>query len=728
MSFQQSSVDVSTSTSTKGVNPMVNAFAKEAAINAVADLITAWTWNGDATFGSMGDGPGASMLSLDNRMVRQVHSAPSARRGYKATPTKHHAPTPTVIDEYQRQILDERFDEFVGRITSLPMTEQARWWSMMFRYVFYLRNLRGEGKRERLLFYYLFDKVHAHYPKTAEALIFLIPDYGYFGDLDYLLIMYATRADGAGVVKAALNCYAHYLNADAIQVFGKKVGDITADEADQLNTKLKAMTSEELSAFRKGKKLSLAAKWFKREGKKDSDHVELFIEQFFFPNGGFSELKTSSPAVYKKRANYSMMRLRKIITALTQCLAVGEQLMTATDSPADIQRDWSDIDMEHAPAAFATKYRKALLNESLTAPLSADEVDTGNRSSTVDRVACRKNTLNAILGGKLKGANSDLANLAKIVMGYMVGGNGYGHASLSPTLTSAERSLISQQWRDMMKSVSELVEEAVKLHADDPEFLDPREAIFVVDTSGSMSSANVQHIAVALGLLGASISTMPGCLISFSDRPELFKVDLSKDVFDQFLTVLNGPTGLKTNIDATYRLVLDLMEKSGTTRSTFALVYLTDGQFDSGLVHFENDSEATPKYGYGYGGVYGTQGTKKHFEQVFLGRMEKAFASKGFTLPRTVFWNLNGMGDGYSATADIKGVQMVSGFSQTIMRQVLSGEYKQVTDPVTGASRVDVDPWTSFAKAVSSATFEPVLRCVLDTKEGVFGLTATSEV
>lgn len=721
MSSQQSSVDVSTFTSTKGSNPMVSAFAKEAAINAVADLITAWTWNGDATFGSMGDGPGASMLSLDNRMVRQVHSAPSARRGHKATPNHHRAPTPVVMDEYQRSTLDGLFDEFVGRISSLPMTEQARWWSMMFRYVFYLRNLRGEGKRERMLFYYLFEKVHAHYPKTAEALVFLIPDYGYFGDLDHLLTTFAPRADGAGVVKAVLNCYAHYLNADAVQVFGKKVGDITADEADTLNTQLKAMTSEELSAFRKGKKLSLAAKWFKREGKKDSDHVELFIEHFFFPNGGFSEFKTSNPAVYKKRMNYSMMRLRKIITSLTQCLAVGEQLMTSTDKPADIHRDWSDIDMEHAPAGFATKYRKALLNESLTTPLGADEVDSGNRSSAADRVACRKNTLNAILGGKLKGANSDLANLAKIVMGYVVGGNGYGHASLSPSLTSAERSLISQQWRDMMKSVSELVEEAVKQHADDPEFLDPREAIFVVDTSGSMTSANVQHIAVALGLLGASISTMPGCLISFSDKPKLFKVDLSKDVFDQFLTVLNGPTGLNTNIDATYRLVLDLMEKSGTTRSTFALVYLTDGQFDSGLVHFDGVKS------YGYSSGYGTLGTKKHFESVFLGRMEKAFNDKGFTLPRTVFWNLNGLGEGYSATVDIKGVQMVSGFSQTIMRQVLSGEYKQVTDPVTGATRVDIDPWTSFAKAVTSTTFEPVLRCVLDTKEGVFGVTTPSD-
>ena len=698
---------ISSTMSTKPSAPsaLVSAFASEAATSAINDLITAYTWNGDITFGSMGDGPSASMLSLDNKMVREVAPhKPILKAG------THRAFKPVVMSDAQRAILDERFDEFNTRVSTLPFTDQKRWWTIMFNYLFYLRNLRGEGKREKLLFYYLFDKVHHHYPKTVEALVSLIPNFGYFGDLDELITRYRTTS--TGVVNAAVRCYADHLNADALQVFGKKVSEISVDEATELNIKLKTMSADELSTFSKGKKISLAAKWFPREGKKDSDHIDLFLNHFFWPNGGLDNIKTSNPENYKKRYIYSMMRLRKIITTLTQCIGVGEQLMTTSGKASDIHRNWADIDMEHAPSGFTTKYRKALLNESLTTPVDASSIDTGNRSTRDDRIECRKHTLSTILEGKLKGANTDLASLAKIIYGY-ANSNLHG-------LSSAERSLISQQWRDMVKTITELVLASITLHAEDPEFLDPREAIFIVDTSGSMSSANVEHIAIALGLLGSSISSMTGCMISFSMEPTVYHIDQTKDVFDQFLTVMSNPMGLNTDIDKTYKCVLDLMEKSGTTSSSFAIVYLTDGQFDSGLVMFPNVA-ITPSY-YSSSTRSTSTTVKKHFEDVFLGRMEAKFKAKGFTLPRTIFWNLNGMGSGYSATADIKGVQMVSGFSQTLMNQVLSGEYKEIVDPVSGSTRVDIDPWTSFVKAVTSETFAPVLRRVLETKEGVFGM------
>jgi hypothetical protein len=695
--FMSSIVSSTIFTKTSASSALVSAFASVAATSAIDDLITAFTWNGDVTFGSMGDGPSASILSLDNKMVREVASFKHALKA-----GEHRAFTSVVMSDAQRAILDERFNEFNTRVSTLPFAEQKRWWSIMFNYLFYLRNLRGEGKREKILFYYLFDKMHQHYPKTAEALVSLIPDFGYFGDLDELIIRY--RVSSPNVVKVAVQCYADHLDADALQVFGKKISEISVAEATELNTKLKAMTMDEMIAFRKGKKLSLASKWFPREGKKDSDHIDLFLTHFFWSKGGLDTIKPSEPALYKKRFVYSMMRLRKIITVLTQCIGVGEQLMTTSGKESDIHRNWADLDMEHAPSGFVTKYRKALLNESLTDPVVASSIDIGNRSTRDDRIECRKHTMSAILNGKLKGANTDLASLAMII---------YGYASSNLIgLSSAERSLISQQWRDMVKTITDLVLDAIKLHSEDPEFLDPREAIFIVDTSGSMSSANVLHIAIALGLLGSSISSMTGCMISFSTVPTVYHIDQSMDVFDQFLTVLRSPMGYTTDIDKTYDCVLDLMSKSETSRSSFAIVYLTDGQFDSGLVVMPSGKQSRGPIPL----------TKAHFEDVFLGRMEAKFKTKGFTLPRTVFWNLNGMGSGYSATADIKGIQMVSGFSQTLMHQVLSGEYKEIVDPVSGSTRVDIDPWTSFVKAVTSETFAPVLRCVLETKEGVFGM------
>jgi hypothetical protein len=341
----------------------------------------------------------------------------------------------------------------------------------------------------------------------------------------------------------------------------------------------------------------------------------------------------------------------------------------------------------------------ALLNESLK-EVNTD-AKTGNRTQRPDRIECRKSTLQAIAEGKLKGSQCDLDKLAGIIS---TGARSFG-----------ERSLINQQYKDLVRSVKEMVEEAVKLNVDNPEFLDPREVIPIVDTSGSMSSAKVNNIAILLGLLARALSTLPGCMISFSDKPEAFMVDLSLDIFDQFETIRRGPTGLNTNVDATFRLVLDMMEQSGTTKSSMALLYLTDGQFDSGLVHFEGIQNS-----YNH---HDTDTKTKHiFENVFLGRMEKAFNDKGFNLPRIIFWNLYGKGSGYSATAEIQGVQMVSGFSQTIMKQLFTGEYKFVKNTVTGETRVNIDPWTSFSKAITGPTFEPVLRKVLETREHIFNL------
>jgi hypothetical protein len=692
---------------------ILSAFAKEAATNAIDELITEWTLNGDITFGSMGNGPKASMLALDNKMVRNkntliahkpVARKPVARKRSPLVPTETTETTETnKINEIikllsiQKYHIDIQFDCFVREVMTLPPRDQAYWWTMMFRYMFYLRNSHGEGKREKTFSYYLFEKLHSYYPKTAAALVPLFPDFGYFKDLDYLISRGKDDPDWKGIVDAAIKYYADNLNANAIQVFGCPINKIDAKQAVELNSKLKKMTSVQLTEFKKGMKLNLAPKWFKREGKKD-EHIELFIEHLFFPNGGFSEFKTKNPELYKKRFNYNAMRLRHIITALTQCLNVGEQLMTSKpNDPTSISRNWQDIDIPHSPAGFNTRYRKALLNESLK-----DEnynPETGNRTQRLDRIQCRKNTLQAIVQGTLKGGQTDLDILANII---------------SKDVSSfAERALISQQYNDLVANVKKMVDDAVQLNIDNPDFLDPREVIPVVDTSGSMACAKVDNIAILLGLVATSISTLPGCMISFSDKPEAFMVDLTTDVFDQYKTIRGGPTGLNTNVDATFRLVLDMMEQSGTTKSSMALLYLTDGQFDRALINFDHVESSYQ---------HNNTDTKHIFENVFLGRMEKAFNDKGFNLPRIIFWNLYGKTPSYTAPAEIQGVQMVSGFSQTIMNQIFTGEYKFIKNNVTGNTRVNIDPWTSFSKAITGPTYEPVLRTVLETREFIFGL------
>ena len=664
-------------------NPTVSlasAFEKESAVHAVDSLINALTDNGDLTFGALGEGTSsAALMELDHAMVRPKagHFAPA-----KKTKSGHFAPNPEqfVLPAWIVTKLDGSFETFVTRTSSLSFKEQATYWGLMLRYCFYLRNLRGEGKKERLLFYYLFEKANAVFPKTTEALVPMVIDYGYFGDLDQLVLTFKAKGvAGQGVVNAALSTYAKHLNADCLQVFGKELTVVTKEEAVALNNKLKAMKIEEVQAFVKGKKLSLAAKHIPREGKKDQVVRQMLIDHAF-------------SAADRKNVNFMKQRFRYIITALTQCLGVGEQMMTSSDAPGSIQRDWSSIAMDRAPAGFLAQHRLALLNEKKGVPLTQAELDTGNRSTDADRIKARSNLMKTILEGKLKGLQLDLSKLARAIDVHVKQG--------LRSLSSAERSMLSAQWNDMMTKIKAAVDTVVK---EVPDTIDPRNVVPVIDLSGSMQSAGVDVEAIALGVMAANISKLPGCLITFSERPTILHLDLTKDVFAQFQQVCATEMGFSTNIDAMYRKLLELMVKNKVESADFALMILTDGHFNSGLVTIPD-------------------GDIKLFETVFLGRMEAAFKAFGYNLPRTIFWNLNANG-AFSATETTKGVQMVNGYSQTLMMSVFTGEYKLVTD-AEGNTRVDVDPWTSFLKSITSDTFNPVLQVCLATKEGCFAKTS----
>jgi hypothetical protein len=87
----------------------------------------------------------------------------------------------------------------------------------------------------------------------------------------------------------------------------------------------------------------------------ESDPRELFVRTVFLTGKG---------EVTPARLSYAHMRLRKIVTALSQCSRVAEQLMCVQPTKG-IKRNWADIDISTLPAGAANKYRKALLNESL---------------------------------------------------------------------------------------------------------------------------------------------------------------------------------------------------------------------------------------------------------------------------------------------------------------------------------------------------------------------------
>lgn len=686
---------------------LASAFAQMALANAQANLADGVTWNGDVNFGSMGSDFKAKFLELDQKMVTPQDNLKKAE-----------------LDAGTVALLDSYVEAFKVATTSMSEVDRAKTWGLMFRYLYYVRSVRAAGKKSRLLFYYLFSRLYKEFPRTCCELLTLVPEFGYFGDLDVFISQMSNCPD---VVDAALGVYKAHLDADCVLLWGKPLAELRekemAKQVAQTNDSLKSMSVEQVRTFVGARRFSLAAKWFPREGKAGSAFRKEFLIKVFYPNGGIKELERISPSEAETRLGYLQMLLRRVLSSLNQCLLVGETMMCET---AEDARTWADIPVAVAPAKFVTKYRKALANEKLKESVPEYMTETGNRfPDNEDRVLARQNLLKALIDGKLKGAAQDIDRLSKVIYSHLHHGsyNMGGRKTLSKTLTATERKVIASQWSDLVakvkKEITDTIEESKKEAAESGElFLDPRNVIPVVDTSGSMESAKVQDTAVGLGILASNLSSMPGCLISFSERPEIFHLDMSgkSDVFDHFLAIMNGPSGLSTNVDATYRLLLNLMVSSGTKETDFALLFLSDGQFDA-QCYCEPDSKASSSSSMQYGFGYSRTSSSANFQKTFIARLEQAFTAKGYNLPRTVFWNLNSHAPGFSATADMKGLQAVSGYSQTLMIQVFTGDYKYETQ-ADGSVKVSVDPWTTFLKAILNPAYDQVSQVVSAVGEG----------
>jgi hypothetical protein len=598
------------------------------------------------------------------------------------------------------RIISTDWPKVVAGLSSMSPSDRQSHIVLLFKLCFFARAIRGQGNRSRVQFYLLFDKLREQFPAATLAVVKHIPHFGCFQDLDHLVQVYTTKGDGE-LATCLLSVYRESLFADVsrlLQVDARTM--VTAPDSfndlfgrmQGMAKDLRTMTMPKLKKFLTtlpAGDFSLAGKWVKREGKKNSKHRDDLILMMF-------PLITRTDSSFM---NKGRQLLRYIGSVLSQCLVVTEQFMTR-----GISRGWSDIELQRVPSKATTLYRKALLNE---------DKHGGERSSLEDRRQCAQNTLKAILDGKLNGAQSDLKALADLIWDKM--GRDYG--SMCSTMSKGERDLINAQWKKMVEFVNQLIEdtlerdrilreEAVKAGETPPEPIrDPRAVLPVVDVSGSMSGAGVMHYAIAMGIVCASISTIPGKLITFSEKPEVFAFDPNADIFELFRQIKRCNWGMNTNLDATHRLLLSEMvqaRESGASISTdFSLLVVTDGQFDT-MVCWGNSGGR----GY-YGSDRGSSVTLADYD-TYQARLEKSFTDAGFSVPMMVYWNMALSKPGFPAQSSTTGVKLVAGFSQTIMVEVMTGDYKTVVDEKTGAVKVSVTPLESFMKTMSDPYYDPI--------------------
>jgi hypothetical protein len=174
----------------------------------------------------------------------------------------------------------------------------------------------------------------------------------------------------------------------------------------------------------------------------------------------------------------------------------------------------------------------------------------------------------------------------------------------------------------------------------------------VVDVSYSMNcpvsgGSTAMDVAVALGLYCSEHSGghFKDTFMTFSERPELQV--LSGNLHQRINQLKRSKWGYNTDLSKVFDVILKAGIAHNVPQSEMPDVVLipSDMQFDQAC-------------------------TSSHF----LPQLEFKYAKAGYEIPKLVFWQVNAREGGIPVTVDDKGTAIISGFSPSILKSVLSGE------------------------------------------------------
>jgi hypothetical protein len=170
-------------------------------------------------------------------------------------------------------------------------------------------------------------------------------------------------------------------------------------------------------------------------------------------------------------------------------------------------------------------------------------------------------------------------------------------------------------------------------------------ALIMADVSGSMRGRPMAtSIGLAIYFAERNTGAYHNLFMTFSSNPQI--VTLKGETLHQKIkNVENADWGGNTNLKAAFEKVLDIAEKNNVSQEEMpkAIVVISDMEID-------------------YCG-------NKNWS--FYDKMESKFCKAGYVIPNIIFWNVNSRHDVFHADATRKGVQLASGQSVTVFKQVL---------------------------------------------------------
>lgn len=195
-----------------------------------------------------------------------------------------------------------------------------------------------------------------------------------------------------------------------------------------------------------------------------------------------------------------------------------------------------------------------------------------------------------------------------------------------------------------------------------PNYVGEANVLPLVDVSGSMnckaggdqskSNLTCLDVAVSLGLYCAdkNVGKFKDLFLTFSSSPELLK--LSGNIVNKIYQMNSAKWQMSTNLHAALDLILDVAKKGNVPENEMpsTLLIMSDMQFNH-CTTFDDSA----------------------FEMI-----TRKYNAAGYKVPAIVFWNLNGRSN-VPVSFNTSGVALVSGFSPSILKSVLSSKLEDMT-------------------------------------------------
>lgn len=212
-----------------------------------------------------------------------------------------------------------------------------------------------------------------------------------------------------------------------------------------------------------------------------------------------------------------------------------------------------------------------------------------------------------------------------------------------------------------------------------PNFDSTGNTLVVRDGSGSMSWADQGKpldvsTALAIYMSERCVGQFANKFITFSARPKLIDLSGYDNLHDKLVKTYKEDDCSNTNIEAVFKLVLDVAIKNNLPQSEMPqnIVVISDMQFDA--------------YSHNY--------SKNLFESI-----SAEYKAHGYYLPRLIFWNVAGSGSRnvVPLQSNEYGVVLMSGYSVNLINMIMNGE---------------VDPYKCLLTELNKERYDAVERAL----------------